>query len=589
MPQRLHRYALNFDVGTTDVATFGSSADLNLAAGSVIMWSKPGSSMAGDLGYFYRLNGSYQGFGLKPPGANGYGLRFDWTRATTSLRIQDNDTIIQANAWNMVAVQWNAAGVNGDQKLWYATIGAPPQEPASYNFQQVGSGALHTVSSDEFAIGNLNNAVTWGAFDGAHAFIAVYNRNLSDSERLFFWRDFWLGRQRPGIWNGCMLLAFPGLHGASRIHDYSPRGNHGTATGTEMVAGLPLRPAPTLPRFWIFPSATTHSLVAAAGGASSTPDTAVLSVSHPLAAAASGASVTPDTPTLAVTRSLAADASGSSTAIDTAVLAVTRSLAATLDGASATPNTPTLAVTRSITASVAGTSGAPDTAVLAVTRSLAAAVAGASSTPDTAVLAITHSLAAALDGVSVTTDSATLNVVAGVSLAASITGASGTPDTAVLAVARGLVAAVDAGSAAPDATILVVARSLVAALAGASSATDTAVLVITRGMSASAVVASATPDTPGLAVTRSLAAALDGASAAPGTTVLAVTRGLVAAAAGTAVTPDNATIVVALITGLLRIAFSATQPGVVFSASQPGLDFSAAQPGIAFTADAGES
>lgn len=224
---------------STNIVNFGSAASIDGlgTAGTYIGWVYP-TALAGDRAYFYKLNGSYAGIGLKPPGANGQGLRFDLARATAALRIQDNDSVVSLNAWNFVACTWDTAGSNADQKLFVGGLTSRVAEVASYNFQTVGSGTVTSVAGEDLAVGNINGglAATWAAWVGDIAFVAFWDTQLTLAQ---------IAAQQfsPHVTANCVLFCWLGFNGTGTQPDWSGSGNNGAVTGTSASGNnVPISP-----------------------------------------------------------------------------------------------------------------------------------------------------------------------------------------------------------------------------------------------------------------------------------------------------------------------------------------------------------
>lgn len=212
---------------STNVVNFGSSASVDAlgTAGTFVGWYYP-TSLAGDRAYFYKMTSGYAGFGFSPPSANPNGLRMTLDRATTLLRIQDNDSVVTSSAWNFVAATWNTAGLNADQKLFVGSLTSVVSEVASYNFQQVGSGTPTSVTSEDLGVGNVpSNPAAFAAWVGDIAFVAFWSTQLSLAQ---------IRAQQfsPHVTANCVLFCWLGFNGTGTQPDWSGNGNNGTVTGT---------------------------------------------------------------------------------------------------------------------------------------------------------------------------------------------------------------------------------------------------------------------------------------------------------------------------------------------------------------------
>lgn len=341
----------------------------------------------------------------------------------------------------------------------------------------------------------------------------------------------------------------------------------------------------------------TRPLVVATAATSTTPD-AALSIARALSAVPTAISVTPDiTLKIAGLIELVASVTGISVVPD-AALAVVRDLAAATTAVSATPDS-ALAIARPLATAATAASTTPSLP-LSIARALAAAATAVSSTPDISLkIAGLVQLVASVTGVSVTSDAA---LVIARDLAATVTAVSSTPD-AVLDMARALVAGIAAVSSTPDAAVAV-ARDLVSAVTAVSvvpditlkvsglielvasvagvSVTPDATLAVIRGLGVSVQAVSSTPATTPLNVLRALSAHPAGVSGSGGS--LVVSRPLQAAGNAQSVTPDI-DLVVAVIVGLVSVAWAAKAPAVAWGASAPSVSFSSSQPGITFTGE----
>lgn len=219
--------------GASDKVNFGSAASLDalsIGPSTLLIWVYPDASPPAVDGSFVRK--ATTGFVFSPSSTSQ--IQIVMTRATTNLNATAslaNMSTYGASKWCCVATTWDSTGANGDQQLWHGDLATPMAEAAAYVTQQVGSGTVTDTTALDFLVGNAssNNRV----FDGKIAFIAAWNRRLSQVEMA-------IQQFRPHPTSGCVLFSMLGYNGTGTQPDWSGNGNAGTVTGTAVASHVPL-------------------------------------------------------------------------------------------------------------------------------------------------------------------------------------------------------------------------------------------------------------------------------------------------------------------------------------------------------------
>lgn len=224
--------SLDFSGLSSHRVNIGSGASLdNVNAGTLIVRGRLGSIADGRFFQKGTFGSSdYHYFGIN--GAQSR-LEFSRKRATTDCGAQAtfaNFSGHATNQWGWYAAVWNTAGVNGDQKLFYATDGTPFAEPSAYFSQGVGSGAVGDNSAADAFLGN--NAGLALALPGRMARVILYNVALTLAQLRAIQFSHLVLAGRIGHWE-------LGWTGTGTQVDYSGRGNTGTVTGATLAAGPP--------------------------------------------------------------------------------------------------------------------------------------------------------------------------------------------------------------------------------------------------------------------------------------------------------------------------------------------------------------
>lgn len=171
--------------------------------------------------------------------ANNPGKNFEVYVARTSYLIikavttSSNFAAWGINKWCFVAIRFDTAGVNSDQKLLVGDQILDAAEPGAYSVQTVGSGTVTSESGTNFIFGN--NAGFNIPFLGRMGFISCYNRAMPTVEII---SQQW----RPRVSTGCKLFSYPGFTGTGTQPDWSGNGSSGTVTGSTVADGLPIGP-----------------------------------------------------------------------------------------------------------------------------------------------------------------------------------------------------------------------------------------------------------------------------------------------------------------------------------------------------------
>lgn len=219
--------ALNFT--GTNLVNCGSSASLdNFTVGTWLVWGNyPTADVTARIVNKGTTVATTRGLRHSTTGTGS--LNFSLGRATTHLEVEalfSNFAAAGTNKDVFYAVVFDAAGVNGDQKLYMGDRATPAAEPSAYAIQTVGSGATGDDSAADFTIGNGSGGSN--PYGGNLSIILVTTTKLVlGAIRSFqFNPEYVLGAK--GFW----VL---GQSGGSSEPDYSGNGNTGTITGATVA------------------------------------------------------------------------------------------------------------------------------------------------------------------------------------------------------------------------------------------------------------------------------------------------------------------------------------------------------------------
>ncbi len=146
--------SLLFDANDEFVTATGE-AD-NTDTGTMLVWLYPTDVSSGAKVYVEKFSaGAGKQLQLNTD------VQFLLDRATTDLSIiatQANMSTFAVNTWCCIAAVYDAAGVNGDQKLYHGNLTTDFVEAAAYGTQAVGSGDAVTDAGIDTRIGNTSVA-----------------------------------------------------------------------------------------------------------------------------------------------------------------------------------------------------------------------------------------------------------------------------------------------------------------------------------------------------------------------------------------------------------------------------------------------
>jgi len=226
----------------TDVVNFGTPANINnvcMTKGTMmaIVWRNSWAAFTGG-GLILKnvLNNTFQ-FTWGQGGTPDIQVLMD--RATTDLRASTTGTqltVIGAQKWVVVAIVFDSAGANGDQRIYAGDERTPIVEATSYSVQTVGSGTVTDTSANPLYVGN-NSALNFGVNNGQIAFVGMWSTVLSLADLRQQYNAIWQwlqqgGTDNPVLWPGCVLASHLGRQGNSVALDVSGKGNHGSVSGT---------------------------------------------------------------------------------------------------------------------------------------------------------------------------------------------------------------------------------------------------------------------------------------------------------------------------------------------------------------------
>jgi hypothetical protein len=227
----------------------------------------------------------YRDFIVTGTGGTSGRMLLEARRATTALRATSTSAVISINEWTWLAFQLNTAGVNADQKLFYAKDGSKLTEVASYSTQQVGSGSVFSDAAFQFALGNSDTPQTFWGQTGITAMFTTWSRALTLKELNDIIEARSIDIEDPTL----ELYTVPGTNLGVQF-DYSKKGRHGVVTGATPTAGdvySLTSPDPAYLDNIPYSAATAYTLTASAGSFALT-GTAASLIKGPHISAAAG-------------------------------------------------------------------------------------------------------------------------------------------------------------------------------------------------------------------------------------------------------------------------------------------------------------
>ena len=220
--------ALDFTTSASDAVTITQNGSIDdLSAASYMVWHYP-KSITGESQLVSKH--TRKDFRLTDPR-----YRMDVARATTSLVIRvhtSNIGVFATNKWIFIAMVYDTAGSNADQKFWFGDLATPAVEPSPYLDQITGSGAVTSDADRDMVLGNLVSA---RAFDGNIAFVHITNVVLTEAqirEQQF----------RPHVLPSSVVFVHLGFNGTGTQADWSGNGNNGAVTNSAVIDHVPLGP-----------------------------------------------------------------------------------------------------------------------------------------------------------------------------------------------------------------------------------------------------------------------------------------------------------------------------------------------------------
>lgn len=217
---------------STHLSNHGTSASLRQNTGFFAAWVQIASFVTGVSGLkVCGTDGTYWGLWLDGDFDGTGHLYFDIQRATTDLKILASSNAVIAGIPQFVAVSWNTAGANSDQKLYKGDLVTHAAEVSSYTTQQVGAGARSTPTT-AFALGNALGGESYSYFNGIIENSIYLNRQPELKEIIELQKRMYLAA-------GTQLLTRLGIASGVQI-DISGNSNHGSVTGAVNAAPLPL-------------------------------------------------------------------------------------------------------------------------------------------------------------------------------------------------------------------------------------------------------------------------------------------------------------------------------------------------------------
>lgn len=216
--------ALDFSSG--GYVDFGSGATLdNLAVFTVAFWMTTTSTTAEQV-LLSKGPWKLPSFYITRSGQ----LRWERDRGTqdTDLRANLSDfTAFATGTHIFVALVYDAAGTDSDNKLFVGNLTQACAEPAAYTKVFIGSGALTDDSAETLRLGPAGSATNTLA--GTMSWVGLWNRALSSEELHAI-------QFRPRPTQGCVLFSHLGLDGSGTERDLSGQGNVGTTTTATATA-----------------------------------------------------------------------------------------------------------------------------------------------------------------------------------------------------------------------------------------------------------------------------------------------------------------------------------------------------------------
>lgn len=227
--------ALTFSATATDKVTItdgpGTLLD-NMTVGTICSWANPTAVTVGRRIYqkgVIATDSTTVNFSIRDTASGD--LSFFYSRATTSLNVRSNASLVTASAWQYLCVVWDEAGASTDQILYRGTLTAAATAPGSYAAQVVGSGSHPTDAAANAVVGNKANDSN--PMIGSMSTIQIWNRRLSASEII-------ASQFRPRMSSGCVMFMRLGFNGTGTQVDLSGNGNTGAVTGATVGDEVPL-------------------------------------------------------------------------------------------------------------------------------------------------------------------------------------------------------------------------------------------------------------------------------------------------------------------------------------------------------------
>lgn len=214
---------LNTAADGSQVIQVGADTVLDPAAGTLVMLVDVTTLGSQDV-LWGATNAGITEFWLVRMELNG-AITVDVTRATTNYAVDTGGTVLDATAWQWVAVTWDFAGADADQHVYTGTLSDPMAE-ASYTTRDVGSGAVDDFSSYQFGIMNNGDAVNFNRpSEGTAERVWLFDRQLSLEELQTI-------QYRPLALDGLVAYWLPGFNGTTDVPDFGPNNLTGTVSGT---------------------------------------------------------------------------------------------------------------------------------------------------------------------------------------------------------------------------------------------------------------------------------------------------------------------------------------------------------------------
>jgi len=214
----------------------------------------------------------------------------DYARATQDGKIVSATGVVPLKKPTFICTRWDSSLTNADQQGFYGFLNAAPREVPSYTTQRVGSGATKTDDTFELSVGNSATTQTFYATRASFAWMALYNRRLSNAEIWQWWNQTRYNLM-PSNRGGLVFLVNLG-NSYGQQTDLSGNSNHGTITGATVSHPFSFLPRALRVKRAFIPTLTNYTLTCASGSFAMTGNAQSLLWNRKIAAAAGSYSMT---------------------------------------------------------------------------------------------------------------------------------------------------------------------------------------------------------------------------------------------------------------------------------------------------------